>query len=155
MKTNRRIFIHNMGVGAAGLSLAAPLALSSCAGPDNKMKSQGIIAGNGNAVTSSGRRKGQMWPIKSELKSKRIKFDTPQNQISWAFMKELREHNKTRKIYDINPYVEVYQFRDNLYGLFTENCDGAGDVLDVPHHRAGKGDAHRYRLRSRRPQGTR
>ena len=127
MKTNRRIFIHNMGVGAAGLSLAAPLALSSCAGPDNKMKSQGIIAGNGNAVTSSGKRKGQMWPIKSELKSKRIKFDAPQNQISWAFMKELREHNKTRKIYDINPYVEVYQFRDNMYGLFSENCDGAGD----------------------------
>ena len=69
-----------------------------------------------------------MWPIKSELKSKRIKFDAPQNQISWAYMKELREHNKTRKIYDINPYVEVYQFRDNLYGLFTENCDGMGDV---------------------------
>lgn len=72
--------------------------------------------------------KGQMWPIKSELKSKRIKFDNPQNQISWAFMKELRENDKTRKIYDINPYVEVYKFRDNLYGLFTENCDGMGDV---------------------------
>jgi glyoxylase-like metal-dependent hydrolase (beta-lactamase superfamily II) len=74
------------------------------------------------------KRNGQMWPIKSGLKSKRIKFDVPQNQISWAYMKELREHNKTRKIYDINPYVEVYQFRDNLCGLFTENCDGMGDV---------------------------
>jgi hypothetical protein len=69
-----------------------------------------------------------MWPIKSQLKSRRIKFDTPQNQISWAFMKELRENNRTRAIYDINPYVEVYQFRDNLYGLFAENCDGKGDV---------------------------
>lgn len=72
--------------------------------------------------------KGQMWPIKSELKSKRIRFDNPQNTISWAFMKQLREKNKTRKIYDVNPYVEVYQFRDQLYGLFTENCDGMGDV---------------------------
>ncbi len=72
--------------------------------------------------------RGQMWPIKSELKSKRIKWHAPQNQISWAYMKELRENDKTKKIYDVNPYVEVYQFRDNLYGLFTENCDGMGDV---------------------------
>lgn len=72
--------------------------------------------------------KNEMWPIRSELKSKRIKFDAPQNTISWAFMKELRESNKTRKIYEVNPYVEVYQFRENLYGLFTENCDGMGDV---------------------------
>jgi glyoxylase-like metal-dependent hydrolase (beta-lactamase superfamily II) len=72
--------------------------------------------------------KVQMRPIKSLLKSKRIKFEAPQNHVSWAFMKELREKNKTRKIYAINPYVEVYRFRDNLYGLFTENCDGMGDV---------------------------
>lgn len=72
--------------------------------------------------------KREMYPIKSELKSKRIKFDTPQNTISWAFMKELRENNRTRKIYTVDPYVEVYQFRENLYGLFTENCDGMGDV---------------------------
>lgn len=72
--------------------------------------------------------KNEMYPIRSELKSKRIKFDVPQNTISWAFMKELRENNKTRKIYEINPYVEVYQFRENLFGLFTENCDGMGDV---------------------------
>lgn len=72
--------------------------------------------------------KNEMFPIHSELKSKRIKFDVPQNTISWCFMKELRENNKTRKIYDCDPYVEVYQFRENLYGLFTENCDGMGDV---------------------------
>lgn len=72
--------------------------------------------------------KKEMYPIRSELKSRRIKFDVPQNTISWAFMKELRENNKTRKIYEVNPYVEVYQFRENLYGLFTENCDGMGDV---------------------------
>ncbi|MDO4333408.1 MAG: MBL fold metallo-hydrolase [Eubacteriales bacterium] len=70
----------------------------------------------------------QNFPIKNELKAKRIKWGAPQNYISWAYMKELRENNKTRKIYEIDPYVEVYQFRDNLYGLFTQNCDGAGDV---------------------------
>lgn len=72
--------------------------------------------------------KHEMYPIRSELKSRRIKFEAPQNAISWAFMKQLRENNKTRQIFDINPYVEVYQFRDNLYGLFAENCDGMGDV---------------------------
>ncbi|MGN1026353.1 MAG: hypothetical protein ACI4P4_08100, partial [Faecousia sp.] len=70
----------------------------------------------------------QMMPIRSELKSKRIKWVEPQNHISWAYMKELRENNKTRKIYDIDPYVEVYQFRENMYGLFSENADGMGDV---------------------------
>lgn len=70
----------------------------------------------------------QMMPICSELKSKRIKWVEPQNYISWAYMKELRENNKTRKIYDIDPYVEVYQFRENMYGLFSENADGMGDV---------------------------
>jgi glyoxylase-like metal-dependent hydrolase (beta-lactamase superfamily II) len=120
MKSNRRKFLQSVGAGAAGLTLASPLVFSSCTTPGTKVDSQ--------VAVSQVKRNKQMWPIKSQLKSKRIKFDVPQNQISWAFMKELREHNKTRKIYDINPYVEVYQFRDNLYGLFTENCDGMGDV---------------------------
>ena len=51
--------------------------------------------------------KKEMYPIQSNLKSKRIKFETPQNAISWAFMKELRENNKTKQILDVNPYVEV------------------------------------------------
>jgi glyoxylase-like metal-dependent hydrolase (beta-lactamase superfamily II) len=71
---------------------------------------------------------GQMWPINGASKAKRLKWGSPQNQISWAYMKMLREGNKTMKVYDINPYVEVYQFYDNLYGLFNQNCDGAGDV---------------------------
>ena len=71
---------------------------------------------------------GQMWPINGASKAKRLKWGSPQNQISWAYMKLLRENNKTMKVYDINPYIEVYQFRDNLYGLFNQNCDGAGDV---------------------------
>ena len=120
MKSNRRKFIQSLGAGAAGLTLASPIVLQSCSSPAAKAEAQ--------APAVPAKRNKQMWPIKSELKSKRIKFDTPQNVISWAYMKELREHNKTRKIYPVNPYVEVYQFRDNLYGLFIENCDGMGDV---------------------------
>lgn len=71
---------------------------------------------------------GQMWPINGGSKAKRIKWGSPQNQISWAFMKQLRERDKTKRIYDCNPYIEVYQFREGLYGLFNQNCDGAGDV---------------------------
>ena len=70
----------------------------------------------------------EMMEIQSGLKAKRIKWGADQNYISRTFMKELRENNKTKKIYGINPYVEVYQFRDQIYGLFTQNCDGAGDV---------------------------
>lgn len=122
MKTNRRNFFQTLGAGAAGISLSSALPLIAST-PSKKEGTSAKVTGDPVTV-----RKGQMWPIKSELKSKRIKFDVAQNPISWAYMKELREHNKTRKIYDINPYIEVYQFRDNLYGLFTENCDGMGDV---------------------------
>lgn len=70
----------------------------------------------------------RMMPINGKSKAKRLVWGAPQNYISWAFMRELREHNKTGKVYDCNPYVEVYQFRENLFGLFNQNCDGAGDV---------------------------
>ncbi|MGM9522271.1 MAG: MBL fold metallo-hydrolase [Oscillospiraceae bacterium] len=50
------------------------------------------------------------------------------NETCWAYMKLLRENNKTRKVYDIDPYVEVYQFRDNMYGLLTPSLDGGAYV---------------------------
>ena len=74
------------------------------------------------------KRSYEMWPINGQSKAKRLKWGSPQNQISWAYMKMLREGNKTGKVYDINPYIEVYQFSENMYGLFNQNCDGAGDV---------------------------
>jgi hypothetical protein len=95
MKSNRREFVKNLGAGAVGLTLASPVALSSCTTTESKREVQ--------VATVQVKRNKQMWPIKSGLKSKRIKFDVPQNQISWAFMKELREHNKTRKIHPVNP----------------------------------------------------
>ncbi len=70
---------------------------------------------------------GCMNPIQGTSKAKRKLWGSPQNIISWTFMKQLRERGNG-KVYDCNPYVEVYQFRDNLYGLFNQNCDGAGDV---------------------------
>lgn len=71
---------------------------------------------------------GCMWPIQTKNKAKRLKWGPKQNQISWAYMKQLREKDKTQKIYDCDPYVEVYQFGNNFYGLFSNNCDGMGDV---------------------------
>lgn len=70
----------------------------------------------------------RMPPIHGRSKAKRISWGAPQNQTSWAYMKMLREGNKTCRVYEENPYVEVYQLRDNLYGLFNQNNDGAGDV---------------------------
>lgn len=70
---------------------------------------------------------GCMNPINGQSKAKRKLWGSPQNIISWTFMKQLRERGGG-KVYDCNPYIEVYQFRDNLYGLFNQNCDGAGDV---------------------------
>ena len=69
----------------------------------------------------------RMLPIRGQSKARRLLWGSPQNYISWAYMRELREHHPCT-VYPCNPYVEVYQFRDNLYGLFNQNCDGAGDV---------------------------
>ena len=66
-------------------------------------------------------------PIHSTLKSKRIKWREPENPVRWSFAKELRENNKTKQVYPVNPYAEVYQFRENLYGIYTESLDGMGD----------------------------
>lgn len=45
-----------------------------------------------------------------------------------AWMKMLRSTNPTKKVYDVDPYVEVYQFRDNLYGLLSSLIDAGGFV---------------------------
>ncbi|MGM9522588.1 MAG: MBL fold metallo-hydrolase [Oscillospiraceae bacterium] len=50
------------------------------------------------------------------------------NETCWAYMKLLRESNKTKKVYDVDPYVEVYQFRENMYGLLTPSLDGGAYV---------------------------
>ncbi len=62
----------------------------------------------------------------NSLKTKVIKTEEPIEQLSSAYMKLLREKDKTKKVYDVNPYAEVYRFRNNVYGILTESLDGMG-----------------------------
>lgn len=64
----------------------------------------------------------------SEVKTNRTLYREPENPVRWAYEQLLRTHDKTKKIYPVNPYAEVYQFRDNLYGIYTESLDGMGNV---------------------------
>ena len=64
----------------------------------------------------------------SEVKTNRTVYREPEQPVRWAYLQLLRSHDKTKKIYPINPYAEVYQFRNNLYGIYTESLDGMGDV---------------------------
>jgi glyoxylase-like metal-dependent hydrolase (beta-lactamase superfamily II) len=66
-------------------------------------------------------------PINSPIKSVRTVFREAENPVRWAYAKILREHDKTKRVYEIDPYAEVYQFRDNVYGIYTHSLDGMGD----------------------------
>lgn len=59
---------------------------------------------------------------------KRIYQRNHQNETCYAYMKLLRETNKTKKVFDVDPYVEVYRFRENMYGLLSASLDGGADV---------------------------
>jgi glyoxylase-like metal-dependent hydrolase (beta-lactamase superfamily II) len=67
-------------------------------------------------------------PIASYTKMRRVYMAEPINETCWAYMKQLRENNKTKKVYEIDPYKEVYRFRENIYGILAESADGMGDV---------------------------
>lgn len=69
----------------------------------------------------------QNLPILSETKGTRVYMAEPIDDTCWAYMKLLRERDKTKRIYPVDPYAEVYQFRENLYGILTESLDGMGD----------------------------
>lgn len=78
-----------------------------------------------------------MAPINGATKAKRLKWGDIndknntgwiQNNLSWTFQKMFREGNDTRKVYDINPYVEVYRYADNMYGLWNTSLGTGGDV---------------------------
>lgn len=59
-----------------------------------------------------------------EIKSKLIFRRETYDPVSISFMDELRKRDKTKRIYEIDPYAEVYQFRDNVYAILTDNLDG-------------------------------
>ena len=68
--------------------------------------------------------------IKTELQGRK-KFENwrePENPVRYAFAKLLRERDKTRRIYPVNPFVEVYDLREDIFGLYTESLDGMGDA---------------------------
>lgn len=67
-------------------------------------------------------------PIESDVKTHKLQSREPIDERCWAYMKALRERNAARRIYAVNPYAEVYTFRDNLYGILTEAVSGMGDV---------------------------
>ncbi len=66
-------------------------------------------------------------PINAPLEPTRLLQREPIDATSWAFMKLLRETDDTRKVYDIDPYAEVYRLRENVYGILTLSADGMGD----------------------------
>lgn len=66
--------------------------------------------------------------IKSDLKSYK-KIWEEEHPCRWSYMKILREFSTIKSVYpEINPFCEVYRMRDNLYAIFNESFDGAGDV---------------------------
>ncbi len=79
------------------------------------------MPGNPNATTPNRY-------IKSDLKSYRKVWET-EHPCRWPYMKVLREYSNLKIMHpDINPFCETYKLRDNLYCIFNESFDGAGDV---------------------------
>ena len=67
-------------------------------------------------------------PIKSELKSERIVWES-EKPVRWSFMKILRETSTLKEFYpEINPYTECYKIRNNTWALYNDSFDGMGDV---------------------------
>lgn len=60
------------------------------------------------------------------MKSKVILEREPVEQLSKAWMQELRLYNRTKREYPVDPYAEVYQFREDVYGILTDSADGMG-----------------------------
>ncbi|MBE6016529.1 MAG: MBL fold metallo-hydrolase [Lachnospiraceae bacterium] len=75
--------------------------------------------------------------VNSPLKVKRTIYREPENPVRFAYEKLLRERDRTKRVFTgINPYAEVYTFRENLYGILTLSLDGMGNpwifVIDGP-----------------------
>jgi len=62
--------------------------------------------------------------------SRVISRPEPEAEKTREWMKNLREKIPP-KVYDIDPYVEVFCLRDGVFSLFAESADGMGDTW---HH---------------------
>lgn len=67
-------------------------------------------------------------PVHGGSKPERIFFSNQPSAIVEATWKRFREHNKTKRIYNIDPNIEVYTVSNRVFGLYHPNCDGGGDV---------------------------
>lgn len=65
--------------------------------------------------------------IENELAIKRAYQTEPIALSAWAYMRAIRQIGSTKKVYDVNPYVEVYEMQKGVFGLLTESSDGMGD----------------------------
>ena len=64
----------------------------------------------------------------TEMISRPVEEEGFSDYMTEAWYKMLRTANRTKRVYDVDPYVEVYQFRENLYGLLTHVLDSGGLV---------------------------
>ena len=69
-----------------------------------------------------------MYPLQTEMKTRRLHWGGKSSTQTWMFYKFLKEDDDTRRVLDVNPCAEVFQFRENLYGILSDNLDGKGDV---------------------------
>lgn len=74
--------------------------------------------------------------IASGLKSRKLVCEL-EHPVRWSFLKVLREHSDLKQFYpEINPYAEAYRWRENVYAIYTDSFDAAGDpwiyVIDGP-----------------------
>lgn len=68
-----------------------------------------------------------LFPCDAPVKSRRLKTAHETNHVSWAFDKFLRERGGG-VVYPENPYLQVFQFRPNVYGFYCHNLDGQDDM---------------------------
>ena len=72
-------------------------------------------------------RERQARPVRSLMKSRVVYRTEPVNPVAQAYLKLLRERGDAR-LMPVDPFCEVYRFRENVYGLYFESLDGHGDV---------------------------
>lgn len=70
----------------------------------------------------------QKYNANSVFKIRRKKWVDEPGEAAWEWEKNLLEHDKTLRVYACDPFVGVFKFRENLYGLYCENADGLGNV---------------------------
>lgn len=61
------------------------------------------------------------------MKSRVIRRREPIDPRCAAYVQQVRTFNRTKRELAVNPYAEVYEFRDGVYGIYSHSADGMGD----------------------------